>query len=267
MPAIGRFRYLERLPAADQRPRGTLVLLHAFPLSAHVWDDQLAMADHGWRVIAPDFRGFGEGGAADLPAASVDDYAGDVIDLLDRLHIEEAVLGGVSLGGYVAFAIFRHAPRYIRALVLVDTRSQADSPEGVQGRRRMLQTVADQGTKPVVEEMVPKLVGASTARTRPDLVERVRAMAMANPPAAISGAITALMTRPDSAPLLRTMHIPALIVVGEEDTLTPVAFSEEMHRDIAGSELAVIPGAGHLSNLERPDTFNPILARFLTTRV
>ena len=103
-----------------------------------MWEPQLVLAAHGWRVIAPHLRGF-DGGPADPPATSIDDYAGDVIDLLDALHIDDAVIGGLSMGGYVAFALFRHAPRYFRGMVLADTRSQADTPEGVEGRKRMLQ--------------------------------------------------------------------------------------------------------------------------------
>src|SRR5262245_60002371 len=135
MPTSGRLRYLERTPASTVRPRGALVLVHAFPLNARMFEPQLTLADRGWRVIAPQLRGF-DGGTADAAASSVDDYAGDVIDLLDTLHIDDAVIGGVSLGGYVAFAIFRHAPRYFQGIVLADTKSGADTPEGVEGRKK-----------------------------------------------------------------------------------------------------------------------------------
>ena len=120
MPTIGR--YLEAPPRRSQRLRGSLVLIHAFPLNARMWEPQLELADAGWRVIAPQLRGM-DGGAADPPATSIDDFAADVIDLLDALHIDDAVIGGLSMGGYVAFALFRHAPRYFRGLVLADTRS------------------------------------------------------------------------------------------------------------------------------------------------
>src|SRR5688500_12712764 len=115
MPSIGKHRYVEAAPAEGAgrpRPRGALVLIHAFPLNARMWEPQLALAEHGWRVIAPQLRGF-DGDTRD-PGQSVDDYAGDVIDLLDALHIPDAVIGGLSLGGYVTFAMFRHAPRYFR---------------------------------------------------------------------------------------------------------------------------------------------------------
>jgi 3-oxoadipate enol-lactonase len=266
VPSLGRLRYLEAAPPADVRPRGTLVLLHAFPLNARMWEGQLSLADTGWRVIAPQLRGF-DGGAGDPPAASVDDYAGDVIDLLDALHIKQAVVGGLSMGGYVAFALLRLAARYVQGLVLADTRSQADTPEGVAGRTRLLQVVQDKGASAVADEMIPKLLGETTRSTRPAVVELVRLLAVANSSDAIAGAIRALMTRPDSTPLLSSIHVPTLVLVGDEDAVTPPPASEEMHRAIAGSELVRIPQAGHLSNLEQPELFNAALAAFLTHRV
>jgi pimeloyl-ACP methyl ester carboxylesterase len=230
-----------------------------------MWEGQLVLADRGWRVIAPQLRGFDGGG--DPAAASVDDYAGDIIDLLDALHIKQAVIGGLSLGGYVAFALLRLAARYIQGLVLADTRSQADTPEGVAGRVRLLQLAQDKGPSAVADEMIPKLLGNTTRTTRPEIMEHVRSLALASSTEAIAGAIRALMTRPDSTPLLASIHVPTLIVVGDEDGVTPPAAAEEMHRAIGGSELVRIPGAGHLSNLERPDAFNAALAAFLDHRV
>jgi pimeloyl-ACP methyl ester carboxylesterase len=231
-----------------------------------MWQAQLALADRGWRVIAPHLRGF-DGATGDPPAASVDDYAADMIDLLDALHIHEAVIGGVSMGGYVAFAMFRHAPRYFQGMILADTRSQADTPEGVEGRKRMLELVQHRGPAAVADEMVPKLLGATTLRTRPDVVETVRSLALANSAEAIAGAIRALMTRPDSTPLLSSIHCPALVVVGDEDIVTPPPLAEQLHQGISGSTLSVIPGAGHLSNIEQPDAFNAAVTHFLEHRV
>ena len=265
MPNVGRLRFLEA-PAQGQRPRGTLLLLHAFPLNARMWEPQLALAAEGWRVLAPQLRGF-DGGIGDPPALTVDDYAADVIDLLDALHVNDAVICGLSMGGYVTFALLRLAHRYVRGIVLADTRSQADTPDGLEARKRMLQLLSEKGAEAVAGEMTPKLLGASTRATRPELGDRVRDMVLSNPPEAIAGGIRALMSRPDSTPLLSTIHCPALIVVGEEDTITPPPLSEQMHRAIAGSELVLIPAAGHLSSLEQPAPFNSALAAFLTHRV
>ena len=277
MQTIGRFRYLEALPrgtsSSPGRPRGavgdplgTLLLIHGFPLSARMWEPQLDLADHGWRVVAPQLRGF-DGPPADPVAISMDDYAGDVIDLLDALRIEHAVIGGLSMGGYITFAMFRHAPRYFRGMILADTRAQGDTPEGIEGRRRMIQLVRDKGASAAADEMLPKLVGQSTRTGRPEVVEQVRRLILSNSTETIAGAITALMTRPDSTPLLSTIHCPALVLVGDEDALTPPALSEEIQRGIGHAELAIVPGAGHMSNMEEPAAFNAAVARFLEYRV
>ena len=226
----------------------------------------MSLAEAGWHVIAPYLRGF-DGGAGDPPAASMDDYAGDVIDLLDALHVKQAVVGGLSMGGYIAFALLRLAARYVQGLILADTRSQADTPEGIAGRTRLLQIVQDQGPPAVADEMIPKLLGETTRASRPAVVEQVRSLTLASSTDAIAGATRALKTRPDSTPLLPSIHVPTLILVGEEDTVTPPAAAEEMHRAIAGSELVRIPQAGHLSNLEQPGPFTAAVAAFLSHRV
>jgi 3-oxoadipate enol-lactonase len=277
MPTLGRFQYLEALPTgtssyAVRQGReqsglmGTLVLIHGFPLSARMWEPQLEVAEEGWRIIAPQLRGF-DGTSADSIVTSVDDYAGDLIDLLDALHVEQAVIGGLSMGGYITFALFRHAPHYFRAMVLADTRAQADSPEAIEGRKKMLEAVQERGLTAVADEMLPKLVCEGTRTNNPEVVATLREMMLRNSTAAVSGAIVALMTRPDSLPLLPTIHCPTLIVVGGEDAITPPALSEEMQRSIASAELTIMPAAGHMSNMEQPAAFNRALRQFLERRV
>jgi pimeloyl-ACP methyl ester carboxylesterase len=231
-----------------------------------MWEPQFPLAAGGWRIIAPELRGFGDGGG-DPPTTSIDDYAADIVDLLDALHIENAVIAGLSMGGYIALSLFRHVPGYFRAIVLADTRSQGDPPEAVAGRKGMQQLARDKGAAAIADALLPKLIGDTTRRSRPDVVELVRKQITANSVDAITGALTALMTRPDSTPTLSTIRCPALVLVGDEDALTPPPLSEQLHRDIAGSELAVIKGAGHMSNMERPELFNEPLARFLEHRV
>ena len=242
------------------------MLIHAFPVNARMFEPQLELSASGWRVIAPQLRGM-DGGDHDPEASSIDDYAGDVIDLLDALHIKNAVIGGVSLGGYVTFGIFRHAPDYFRGMVLADTRPQADTPEGVEGRKRMLALLRSRGVEAIAGDIVPKLLGETTKAERPQVVERTKALIQANSERAVAGAITALMTRPDSSPLLSSIRVPTLIVVGEEDALTPPDLSRGMQQAIAGSELVVIPNAGHLASLETPAAFNAALSTFLRQKV
>jgi 3-oxoadipate enol-lactonase len=265
MPVTGKFRYLEALPKSSARPGRTLVLIHAFPLDERMWEPQLALADAGWRVIAPHLRG--TNGQPEAAVPTMDDFAADVIDLLDALHIENAVIGGLSMGGYVTFALFRHAPRYFRGIVLADTRPQADTPEAIEGRKRLLAVVRQKGAAAVADEMLPKLLGETTRRERPDIVAHVGDLIRSNSADAIAGAISALMSRPDSTSILSAIHCPTLIMVGEEDTLTPPALSHDMQRAIGGAELVVVPAAGHLSSIEQPEAFNAALAQFLEHRV
>jgi pimeloyl-ACP methyl ester carboxylesterase len=231
-----------------------------------MWEPQLTLAANGWRIVVPELRGFGVG-AGDPPTTSIDDYAGDTIDLLDALHIEMAVICGLSMGGYAALAMFRHAPRYFHAMVLADTKSPGDSAEAIAGRKGMQQLVREKGQAAVAEALLPKLVGDTTRRERPDVIEDLRRQITGNSVESIVGALDALMTRPDSTPMLGTIHCPVQILVGDEDAITPPALSEQMHRDIPGSELAIIKGAGHMSNMEQPRLFNDALARFLEHRV
>jgi 3-oxoadipate enol-lactonase len=263
---IGRLRYRDVPAAGHGRPAGTLVLIHGFPLNPTMWEPQFPLAERGWRIVAPELRGFGDGGG-DLPTTSIDDYAADIIDLLDALHIEDAVITGLSMGGYITFSMFRHAPTYFRGMVLADTRSEGDTPEAVAGRKGMQQLARDKGAAAIADALLPKLVGDTTRRARPDVVEHLRKQITGNSVESIAGALAALMTRPDSTPTLSTIRCPVQILVGDEDAITPPPLSDQMHRDIAGSELVVIKGAGHMSNMEQPQPFNDALARFLEHRV
>ena len=236
-----------------------LVLLHAFPLNAGMWGPQLDAAPAGWRVIAPDFRGFGRTPRGRLPI-TIDTFAADVGALMDALEIQEAAVCGLSMGGYVAFEMFRQEPERIASLVLADTRASADTPEGRAGRVRLREVLAQEGPRGIAEQMLPKLFSQDAP---PAAVARARAMIESSAAEAIDGAIEALMTRVDSTPDLSRISRAVLIVVGEHDSVTPQADAEAMHRAIARSRLAVIPRAGHLSNLERPEAFSKVLEDFL----
>lgn len=272
MPVAGRVHYLEERPRSDVRGRGALLFLHAFPLNARMWEPQLAaFASRGWHAMAPHFRGFGvtgsDPGSDPVAVSAIDDYAGDVIDLLDTLHMPDAVVVGLSMGGYVALAMMRLAPRYLHGVVLADTRADADTPDGAANRDRMAQLARERGVAAVVDELIPKLLGPATRRDNPAVEANVRSLAAQNSVSGVVGALHALKTRPDSTPVLASIHVPALIVAGEEDAITPPAVAEELQKGIAGSTLSIIPRAGHLSSLENTDAFNAALAQFLEHRV
>jgi pimeloyl-ACP methyl ester carboxylesterase len=250
--------------AAGDRPN-TLVLLHAFPLSSAMWDAQFD-AFSGWRVVAPDTRGFRgpDGPPVERPGEpTMDELALDVEHVLDSLGLSQAVIGGLSMGGYLTFALFRRAPARFKGLVLANTKASGDSEEAKQGRRTMRALVQERGAAAVADEMLPKLLGATTHRERPEIATRVRTLIEANSTEAIEGAIGAMLTRPDSRPLLSQIACPTWILAGEEDTLIPMAAAEEMHRAIAGAQLTTVPRCGHLANIEHPEAFNAALAGFL----
>jgi pimeloyl-ACP methyl ester carboxylesterase len=242
----------------------SLVLLHAFPLDARMWASQRS-AFPGWRVVTPDLPGFG---GRDAGSSSMEAFATHINRELDGLGIERAVIGGLSLGGYVTFGVLRQRPDRVSALILADTRAGADSEQGREGRLAMLRTLGEQGPSGVFDQMRPKLFGATTHADRPAVVEYAKGLAGSQTPAAIEGAIRAMLDRPDSTPLLQTIAVPTLIVVGQEDVLTPPAESEGMQAaipDIPGATLVQLPRAGHLSNLETPEAFNAAVRAFLST--
>jgi pimeloyl-ACP methyl ester carboxylesterase len=238
-----------------------VILLHAFPLSADMWRSQLESVPDRWLFIAPDLRGLGP--AHGNPARSMDDLADAVFELLEALHIDSAALGGLSLGGYVAFAMMRRERERFSAIFLADTRAAADTDQARGARNRMLETVRARGADAVADEMLPKLLGESSRRDQPDLETRVRALIRSNTPEGIAGAIEATRDRADSTATLASIDVPTLILCGEEDTLTPPTEARSMQERIRRSNLVLLPRAGHLSNLEAPEQFSTALCDFL----
>ncbi len=243
-----------------------VILIHAFPVNADMWRPQLEHAPDGWRYIAPDLRGFGPGAPPDGPL-TMDDYARDVSAVLDALRIDDAVIGGLSMGGYVTFALHRLEPERFTGMLLADTRPQADTPDGRAARAKMRDLLAENGPVAVADQMLPRFFTDDTRGRRADVVDRTRRMIEANSPAAIDAALAALMERPDSTADLPRISSPAFIIVGERDEVTPVADAERMQRAVPRSRLTVIPGAAHLSNLERPEAFSHALHDFLVAHM
>jgi pimeloyl-ACP methyl ester carboxylesterase len=246
-----------------------VVLLHAFPFSAEMWRPELERVPEGWHFIAPDLRGFGSAARLSPEAGTrtLDDMAADVAALLDDLGIERAVIGGLSMGGYVTFALFRAAPERFTGMILADTKPEADTPEGRDGRRRMIEAVQARGSAAVADIMLPKLLGKTTRERRPALVPHVRQMIEREEVGAIVGALEAMIARPDSTADLSRIACPALVIVGDEDELTPTVHAETMQNHIARSRLVVLPEAGHLSSLEAPDGFTLAVSDFLSSNL
>jgi pimeloyl-ACP methyl ester carboxylesterase len=189
--------------------------------------------------------------------------AQDVAALLDHLEITRAVIGGLSMGGYVTLAFYKQFPSRVRALVLADTRAQADTEEGKQTRQQQAEKALAEGMAGIADGMLPKLLTPDTVSKRPELVKRVRDMMLKTKPEGAAAALLGMAERDDNTSLLSQITCPTLILVGQDDPITPVQDSEKMHREIAGSRLVVLENAAHVSNLEQTEQFNEELLRFL----
>ena len=230
-------------------------------MGARMWQPQTEAAP-GWRLVTPSLPGFD--GRALTSDRSMDGYARDLLQTLDGLDIQRAVFGGLSMGGYVIFGVLRQAPERVAGLILADTRTSTDNPERRAARERSIELARHSGPGAIADEMLPSILGATTRAHRPEVAARVRALIESQPPETIAAGLEAMMTRPDSAALLERVTVPTLIVVGDEDTITPLSDAEQMHRAIGGSALVTIPGAGHMSNLEAAGAFNEAMRTFLS---
>jgi 3-oxoadipate enol-lactonase len=245
-----------------------ILFLHAFPLNRAMWQPQVEALPPGWTALAPDFRGFGGAPADDDPSRlatlSLDDYVADVLTEMNAQGIGRAVFCGCSMGGYTALALLRLSPERVAGLVLADTKATADTDLGLASRRAMLDLLDREGPGAVTAQMLPRLVGPTTAASRPTATREVAQLAANATAAGVRGAIIRMMNRPDSMTALAAFRGPVLVTVGAEDELTPVAEAERMAALVPGARLAVLPNAGHLANLETPDAFNAELRAFLS---
>ncbi len=236
-----------------------VLFLHGFPFTGALWRPVVERLADGWRCIVPDLRGMGRSPATG--AAGMDDYADDLARLLDTLgETRPVAVVGMSMGGYVAFALARRHPERVRALALVDTRAEPDTEEGARGRLATAERVLREGSRVVADDMVGKLFAASAPE---DLRSRWHAVMAATPPQGVAAALRGMAARPDSLETLRTFGRPVLVVVGAEDTVTPVESARRMAEAVPGARLETLPGAGHMAVVERPDAVAGALRRFL----
>jgi 3-oxoadipate enol-lactonase len=236
-----------------------VVLLHGFPLDQTVWSDLIAALPDR-HLVTLDLPGFGR--SADVGAATMADFADAVRRSLAEHGLLPCVLGGLSMGGYVALDFISRYPNDVCGLILIDTKSAADDEAGRRGRDAMIQTVHAGGTGAVADQMLPKVLGPTTHRDRPGVVAFVRRMIVSQPPAGIAAALSAMRDRPDYTPALGKIAVPTLVIVGEEDGIAPVPGATAVGTAVAGSTLAVIKGSGHLSPVETPKAVADALARW-----
>ncbi len=239
-----------------------VVFIHGFPFNRHLWDPQFAALRKSRRVVTYDVRGHGESEEGD-GQYSIELFVDDLFALLDHLKIEKAVLCGLSMGGYIALRAAEREPARVAGLVLADTKSEPDGNEAKLKRFKTMDLVKRLGVEKFADDFVDSVVGATTLKKNHALVDEVAKLVRGNSANAVAGTLLALAARTDTTPALGKMKFPVLLLVGAEDKLTPPAASEAMQKLLPQAELHVIPGAGHLSNLENAPAFNEKLTAFL----
>ena len=251
-----------RIAFDDEGSGPPVIFVHGYPFNRSLWNEQVAAFRQTHRVITPDLRGFGDSDSSEGPA-TMTRMAQDILALMDALEIPKAVLGGLSMGGYVVLAFYKQFPSRVRGLVLADTRAQADTPEVKRVRAQQAEQILAEGMAGVTDAMLPKLLISDTVSRRPDVVRRVRDMMLKTKPAGAAAALQGMAMRDDQTELLSRIDVSTLIVVGREDPITPVSDSESMHEKIPRSRLVVIENASHVSNIEQAEVFNRELLSFL----
>jgi len=239
-----------------------LLWIHAYPLNRSSWKPQTQALSDCAQHILPDLRGFGESGAPD-GAYTISGMADDLRGLLDHLKVERAVVLGLSMGGYIALSFALRNPERLRGLVLAGTRAGVDTPETAKARSDNADRALREGVQPVVEPMLTKLISPAAATQRPELVDELRRLLLANRPNGIAGALRGMAARTDSTSRLGEIRVPTLILAGTDDVIIPPAESRAIAKGIAHATLVEIPHAGHLLNLEQPKPFNDAVRAFL----
>jgi 3-oxoadipate enol-lactonase len=239
-----------------------VVFIHGFPFSQEMWAPQIAALQNAYSLITYDNRGHGKTEAGDGQYL-IETFVDDLIGLLDSLEIQKAVLCGLSMGGYIALRAVERNPERVQALVLCDTRSEADSNEAKLKRAANVKLVKEKGLPAFAEGFLKAVFAPESFENKPEAVELIRKIILANPPLGVCGTLLALASRTDTTDALPKISVPTLIMVGEHDPITPPAASKAMKKAIPDSELHIIPHAAHLSNLENPEEFNQHLSHFL----
>jgi 3-oxoadipate enol-lactonase len=259
----------DELAYIDRGAGHPVLLVHGFPLDHTMWDSQIESLSGHARVIAPDLRGFGQsklGPVDPTHGITMERYADDLAEFLDELNLgadQPIVFVGLSMGGYIAWQFVRKYRSRLRGLALLDTRSLADTDEARSGRLKMADNVADWGSGRVAEMMGPKLVAPSAFEKKPAVVTALRSVVESTPPAAIAAAQRGLAARPDMTSFLPHIDVPTLVIVGDQDAISPPAEMQAIAAAIPNAEFVVIPDSGHMTTMENPEAVNAALTRFV----
>ncbi|MEI8373177.1 MAG: alpha/beta fold hydrolase [Planctomycetota bacterium] len=251
------------LALADYGTGRPVVLIHGFPMDHTIWTHQVQSLTPHYRVITPDLRGFG-GSSVTPGKVTVEQWADDLAAMLDALKITEPiVLGGLSMGGYVAFRFFEAYRSRLAGLILCDTKAVADTPQAAAGRLEMAQRIQREGTQFLAETMLPRLLAPATLDSKPEVVDRLRQIILAGDPSGYAATSRGLAERPNFTPLLPQIDCPTLLIVGRQDAISTVAEMKAMSRAIKGSRIVEIDNAGHVTPLEAPEEVGRAVEEFL----
>ncbi|MCS6874584.1 MAG: alpha/beta hydrolase [Pyrinomonadaceae bacterium] len=239
-----------------------VVLLHAFPLDNQMWQPQIELASEKLCLILPDLPGFGETELSP-EEISIESIAYEVLELLKHLNIKKASIGGLSMGGYVTFNLYRIAPELFHSILLFDTSPFADTDEKRNARIELIKQIKTKGVLALVENMLPNLISENTKQKNPVLVSWLKEKFLQTKVTTIEKTLLALANRKDHSYLLKEIKVPTLLIFGEHDSVTNLEIANKLYHLIPNSKLFKIPEAGHYSNLENPIAFNSALKEFL----
>ena len=241
-----------------------MIFLHAFPLNRSMWDYQTRtlLAEQRFRLVTLDWRGFG---ASDIATnvSTMEDFADDVAGLMDQLGMQQAILCGLSMGGYAIFAFLRKYPQRVKGLILADTKPEADNAATQASRAQVAQLALSQGAEAIAEQQIPRLLSQYTREQQPGIELHVRHMINCALTQGIAAAARGMARRADATDLLASIDCPTLVIAGEHDSITPPSMVCAWAEQVGNAQFSVIPRAGHLSNLEQPEAFTTIVQNFL----
>ena len=242
-----------------------VIFLHGFPFNKSMWSEQHIMAQYNIRIIAPDLRGFGNS-HDDSYELSMDLFADDLIELMNVLLLEKVAVCGLSMGGYIALNAIKRYPKRFSALILCDTQCNTDTEEGKAKRYKSIEFIKSNGLSDFTETFIKNALHPASFSQKPELVTNLMKMMLSNSENAYTRGLKSLAERKETCSNLDQIDVPALVICGSDDSLTPVSKSQYLHEQIIGSRISIIQNAGHISNMEQPEIYNQILLDFIKTQ-
>jgi 3-oxoadipate enol-lactonase len=237
-----------------------IVLVHGFPLDSRMWSVQIDALSNEFRVIAPDLRGFGKSISAEK--FTIASLADDVHALLENIGALPCLFAGLSMGGYIALAFAKRYPRDLSGLALLDTRAEADTSKGRENRNKVIEQAKTGGAKAIADAMLPKVISESTFKNHPEIVDDVRRIIESQSPLTLQNALATMRDREDQTRNLASIAARSIVIVGEDDAVTPLASAQTMAKNLSNAKLSIIPNAGHFSPIEQPEEINRVLGQF-----